>query len=228
MNFKFYFFVIGLFSSFFYCQVGINTSDPTATLDVNGNTRIRTALVLPDTESANKIMAFDSNNLVSTIDLNRIFSNSPNGQTIIKGLGGAGFSVLPLSLLSGWQKVSFPVLEIDEGLNFNSTNQEFTAPKTGIYNLYFFLDMASLSSASTLGAGIFKVDGTTGITSLLSEESFLNISVLGINVSSPVRKTQTIVKLNAGDKIVFGMKAPLLDIGLFANSKASFTIWRMK
>lgn len=197
-------------------------------LDVNGNARVRVAPVLQATESIDKIMVFDSNNIINTVDSNRIFEKSPYGQSIIKGVGGNGFSVLSFNLLSGWQKVSFPVLEINEGLNFSATNQEFIAPETGIYNVYFFLEMASLLSTSTLGAGIFKINSGSSTAVLISDESFLNVSVLGVNVSPPVRKTQTIIKLNKGDKIVFGAKVPLADIGLFNNSKALFTIWRMK
>lgn len=228
MDTKFLFLVIGLCSCLFQSQVGINTSDPTASLDVNGNTRLRMADTLPVSESVNKILVFDSENVVHTTDLGRIFSRSPNGESIVKGVGGAGFSVLSLNVLSGWQKVIFPNIEIDEGLNYNTSAQEFTAPETGIYNVYFFVEMASILSATTLGAGIFKKLASTGSVSLISEESFLNVSLLGINVSPPVRKTQTIIKLNQGDKITFGMKVPLTDIGLFTNSKASFAIWRMK
>ncbi|MFP3507779.1 hypothetical protein, partial [Burkholderia sp. SIMBA_062] len=87
------------------------------------------------------------------------------------GIGGNGFSVLSLNLLSGWQKIYFPTLEINEGLNFNVTNQEFIAPETGIYNVYVFIEMASLLSASTLGAGIFKINSGSSTAALISDES---------------------------------------------------------
>ncbi len=227
MNTKFLCIVMGLIGSVTYGQVGINTEDPKASLDVNGNVRIRTTPVLPSAQDL-KVMVLDDENVVNTTDLSNIFERAPTANTIIKGTGGTGFSVLSLSLLNGWQKVSFPTLEIDEGLDFNTSTQEFTALEKGIYHIYFNIEMASLLSASTLGAGIFKIKSGTNTAVLISEESFLNVSVLSINVSPPVRKTQTIVKLDAGDKIVFGIKIPLTDISLFNNSKAAFTIWRMK
>lgn len=52
-------------------------------------------------------------------------------------MGGTGFSLLSISLLNGWLQVSFPTLEIDEGNNYDTAQQEFIAPSTGVYNVYF-------------------------------------------------------------------------------------------
>lgn len=212
----------------FKCQVGINTTVPMATLDINGTTKIRDASPIPISEPLDRVMIFDTNSIVRSIDVQRIFKESPRSTSIVKGTGGSGFSVLSLTLLNGWQKANFAVEEIDEGGDFDMTSQEFTAPEDGIYNIYFFIESASVISASTLGAGIFKIDGDTGNRTLLAEESFLNVSVLGINVSPPTRSTQTIVKLNKNDKIAFGVKIPLININLLTNSKANFSILRLK
>lgn len=228
MNTKIYFLTAGFCSALFTAQVGINTSAPTATLDVNGTARIRTSTPIPVSDPLDKIMIFDDAFNVRSVDVKRIFEESPRNSTIVKGVGGQGFSVLSLSLLGGWQKASFPLEEIDENGDFDLITQEFTAPHSGIYNAYFFMELASLLSASDLGIGIFKVSTATGTTELLSQKSFLNVSVLGINVSPPTRSTQTTVKLNQGDKIVFGVKVPLINSNLLSNSKANFSIWRMK
>lgn len=224
MRIRFLFITASLIIIFFKSQVGINTSNPGATLDVNGNVIIRLVNPLPAAGFQNKILTLDSNNEIYYVALSGILP-SP---AVVKGNGGSGFSVLSAALLSGWQKVSFPVIEIDEGNNYDLPAQEFVAPAQGIYHVYFFLEMPSLALVSTLGAGIFKIDATSGVATLLSEDSFLNISLLGTNVSSPTRKTETLVRLNSGDKIVFGMRVPTANIGLFSNSKAQFGIWSIK
>ncbi|MGU3376981.1 hypothetical protein [Chryseobacterium sp. M5A1_1a] len=219
--------MLGIFFSIFKGQVGINTQNPMATLDVNGDVRIRKVDTLASSEIVNKLLVLNDNNVVNQIDFSRIQSSI--GNTIVKGVGGTGFSLLSISLLNGWLQASFPLLEIDDGNNYNLTQQEFTAPSSGVYDVYFFLEMASLISVSTMGIGIFKIDGISGIRTLLSEESFVNVNVLGIGVSPPTRSTETLVKLNAGDKITFGMRGlALANIGLLENSKAQFFILRVR
>lgn len=211
--------------STFKSQVGINTQDPKATLDVNGDVMIRKVDTLTASESASKILVLNNNNVVNQIDASYLL----NSNIIVKGVGGVGFSLLSVSLLNGWLRVSFPTLEIDDGNNYDLSQQEFTAPTNGVYNVYYFLEMASLLSGSTTGIGIFKIDNISGITTLLCEESFANVSVLGIGVSPPTRSTQTIVKLNKGDKITFGMRGvALANISLLANSNAHFSILKVK
>lgn len=211
--------------STFKSQVGINTQDPKATLDVNGDVMIRKVDTLTVSESASKILVLNNNNVVNQIDASYLL----NSNIIVKGVGGVGFSLLSVSLLNGWLRVSFPTLEIDDGNNYDLSQQEFTAPTAGVYNVYYFLEMASLLSGSTTGIGIFKIDNISGAITLLCEESFANVNVLGIGVSPPTRSTQTIVKLNKGDKITFGMRGVVLaNISLLANSNAHFSILKVK
>ncbi|MFP3835618.1 hypothetical protein [Chryseobacterium sp. SIMBA_028] len=219
--------MLGIFFSILHGQVGINTQDPKATLDVNGDVRIRKVDTLASSQIVNKLLVLNDNNVVNQIDFSRIQVNIENA--IVKGVGGTGFSLLSISLLNGWLQASFPILEIDDGNHYNLTQQEFTAPSSGVYNVHFFLEMESLLSVSTIGIGIFKIDGISGIRTLLSEESFANVNVLGIGVSPPTRSTETLVKLNAGDKIIFGMKGiALANIGLLENSKAQFFILQVR
>lgn len=219
--------MLGVFFSIIDGQVGINTQSPKATLDVNGDVRIRKVDTLASSETVKKLLVLNDNNVVNQVDFSRIQLSM--GNAIVKGIGGTGFSLLSISLLNGWFQVSFPMVEIDDGSNYDLTQQEFTTPNTGIYDIHFFLEMASLLSISTTGIGIFKVDGISGIRTLLSEESFANINILGIGVSPPTRSTETLVKLNAGDKIVFGMKGiTLANIGLLENSKAQFFIIQVR
>lgn len=207
-----------LLQSIGFAQVGVNTTTPTATLDVNGDVVIQDVPYC-DENVTNKILVLNnSNNRVEAINLPKSF---------IKGNGGTGFSILSLTILSGWNKVSFPTLEFDENGDFNLTTQTFTAPMNGIYNISVYVKMNSLISLSSFGVGIFKE--SSGHTNLIADETYqaLSVSILGIGVTSPpTRSTQTLVKLNQGDKIHFGIKST--DLTILNNGKAQFSIFQVK
>lgn len=65
---------------FFYAQVGINTNSPTATLDVNGNLRVRQAKNLAGLNSAkDSILVLDNSGFVRRVNCDMIISQAANG-----------------------------------------------------------------------------------------------------------------------------------------------------
>ena len=71
--------------------------------------------------------------------------------------------------------------------------------------------------------GIFKE--ASGVTTLVADETYeaLSVSILGIGVTSPpTRSAQTLVKLNQGDRIYFGIQSSNLIV--FNNAEAQFSI----
>ena len=144
-------------------------------------------------------------------------------KSFVKGVGGSGFSILSVSLLSDWNKVSFPTLEFDENADFDTANQYFAAPMDGIYYINVYVKMTSLINISSFGVGIFKE--ASGVTTLVADETYeaLSVSILGIGVTSPpTRSAQTLVKLNQGDRIYFGIQSSNLIV--FNNAEAQFSI----
>ncbi|MDY3364378.1 hypothetical protein PG623_10270 [Riemerella anatipestifer] len=76
------FLFLGFGLSTTYGQVGINTSNPEATLDVNGNVRVRT---LQNNPSPTKVVTLGGNNVLNTTDVSALrVSPSPGaaGTTI--------------------------------------------------------------------------------------------------------------------------------------------------
>ncbi|WP_130733918.1 hypothetical protein [Flavobacterium sp. J27] len=198
-------------------QVGINETEPKATLHINGDAIIESVPKL--STPLQKIITLNaSNNRIEYVEAEKSF---------VKGFGGAGFSVLGTTLISGWNQISFPNLEFDENADYNTTNQYFVAPMNGIYNVAVYVKMTSLVNVSNLGVGIFKYTG--GTTTLIADESYesLSVTILGIGVTSPpVRNTQTLVKLNTGDRIYFGIRSSNLVV--FNNAEAQFSIFQVK
>lgn len=200
-----------------FCQVGIAETNPQAMLDINGDLIIKD-VPLQSSESYKVLTLNSVNNKIE-------YFNKP--KSFLKGVGGTGFSILSLTLLSGWNKISFPVLEFDENNDFDLSNQFFTAPMDGIYNISVYVKMSSLISLSNFGVGIFKE--SSGTTLLVSDETYesLSVSILGIGVTSPpTRSSQTLIKLNQGDKILFGVKSS--DLTVLNNAEAQFSIFQVR
>uniref|UniRef100_UPI0039BDF57D hypothetical protein n=1 Tax=Formosa sp. 3Alg 14/1 TaxID=3382190 RepID=UPI0039BDF57D len=146
----------------------------------------------------------------------------------------SGYSLLSVSLLNGYSVTNFPSSgeEFDENSEYDASTSTFTAKQDGIYEVYVQANSKGAVSAAEFGVGIFKEDGTSGSISLLAEDRYLsvNVSVLTIDldVSPPTRSTQTLVKLNAGDKIKFGTYVPLLAAGVLNGFESQFSIHQVK
>lgn len=148
--------------------------------------------------------------------------------------GSSSFSLLNLTLLGGYRAVSFPASgkEFDENNEYNANTGIFTAKQDGIYNIFIQADSKGLVSAAEFGVGIFKIPAASSTPTLLAEERFLSVNVkvlvIDLDVSPPTRSTQTLVKLNAGDKIQFGVKLPLVTLSLLGSTQSYFTIHQVK
>ena len=143
-----------------------------------------------------------------------------------------GSALLNVTVFGGYNALIFPAAgkEFDENSEYDAVTGFFTAKQDGIYSIFVQADSKGLANAAEFGVGIFKV--LSGVTTLIAEERFsgVNISVFGVNVDSapPTRSTQTLVKLKAGDKIIFGLKLPLATLSLLGNTQTYFSIHQVK
>lgn len=207
-----------------WSQVGVNTNDPKAMLDVNGNLRVRAAEKCEGGSCGDSILVKTNGGYVQTISKDQVLNS---GRSYVSGSVSGGTVLLSVVLLSNWLKVSFDQEKIDENNDFNMANSIFTAPRKGIYEVYVQLKGSSLLSAGDFGVGIFVKRGNSS-PELIADESYLNVSVLGINVSPPTRNTQTIVALEAGDQMFFGAKTSLLSLELLGSGSSFFSIYQIK
>lgn len=210
-------------------QVGINTENPLAALDVNGNLRIRKVTTNTTTQN---ILVLGADSIVYTNTVSNLFPTS-NQKSFVRGTGAQSISLVNISLLTGWFKINMPTEAFDENNDYNTTTSEFTAPVTGIYNVYVQFKTTSVVSAAEVGVGIFLKPSGSSTYSLIAEETFLSVNVnvaglLNLDVSPPTRKTQTLLKLNAGDVIIFGAKVPLVSLTLVGGTSTYFTINQVK
>jgi len=204
-----------------YSQVGIGTLNPTASLDVNGNMKIRTVAV-----NATETVAKDSILSLDRGVVNRISSRSiieSHFKTFIRG-GFTSGSDINITISSGIAKLQFNDEDYDENNEYNTSGSsyEFIAKNSGLYAIDVQIKGGSTIAVSLdFGVAIMKTPLATGIPVILAKQSFANIGLLGINVTPPVRFVRTVVKLLVGDKIYFNVSNSL-SLGLISAKEESF------
>lgn len=204
-------------------QVGINTENPQASLDVNGDLKVRT---VPINNTSTDLLVLGADN---SLHRNTTFLSSYANRSFVGATGGTTISLLNLTLLSGWNKIPFSSEEFDIQNNYdNTTTYEFTAPNAGLYRIYAQFETTGVVTAGEVGVAIFKKGVGDLLYTLLAQESYLNVSIsvltVGVGVSPPTRKVEKLVRLVMGDIITFGAKVPALSVTLAGGSKSFFTI----
>lgn len=230
---KTYIILMVLFSSFFInAQVGINTTDPQATLDINGNLVIRTAPITTAMANYDFLVINSVSNEVQRLNGNLGTSvSNPFSATMVKAVEENGISLLDGTLFAGWQKINFGPghIPINPGSNFDSITDHYTVPSDGIYEVNYEVRygtgvmLSALNFGGTPSIGILKHTGS-GYT-VLDERKFSGATV-PLLVSILVSSTQidNMYQLASGDKLSFEMNAGGLTLGLLSSSYASVVI----
>ncbi|MBY0488168.1 MAG: hypothetical protein K2P85_13425 [Flavobacteriaceae bacterium] len=213
---KKYTFILLLFlNNIITAQVGIETTSPTATLDVNGKLRVRN-LPSYNSEPAIKdsIVISDGLGNIKRVSSKQIYNN--NIKTFVKG-SFASTATLSLSILSGSVKIPFDFVDFDVNTEFNTTTNSFSPKQDGIYEINVQIKSGGVLSASTnFGVSILN----NGV--IVNRNNFPNVGVLGVNVTPPIRYLNTLVQLTTTDIITFRINSDLLSITLLGTKEDCF------
>lgn len=213
-------------------QVGINTPNPTATLDVNGNAKIRTAPQAA-TVSGYQIMAINSTNAeVSRIDPSIITTGAVNS-TVYSARKTAGISLLNLNLFpTGFRAVNFLRAERTLGAEtlFSDTDNTYTIPSSGVYQVGFVFRYGTGLQASILsnspGVGILRIRNNA--STLIDSRTFSGANLVALNLTISEASINSLYTFQTGDRISFGLiGASGLDAGLVGSSVSSFFIYKI-
>lgn len=130
---KLFFFKFGIFIFYLgFAQVGIGTSSPTESLDINGTLRIRTI----DTSvnlKADSILVANRDGVVKRLNAKEILNNTL--KTAVKGSFSSS-ALVNFTLLAGQVKIPFNAIEFDLNAEYNTATNTFTAKQYGIYQIY--------------------------------------------------------------------------------------------
>lgn len=209
-------------------QVGINTTTPHATLDVNGNLAIRDVQAAASATNYNFIVQNSSTKIVEKVNANFVLGTN---STIVKAEITSGISLLTLGAFAGFQKVDFSSgnIPIDNGANFNVTTDVYKVPSTGIYSIDYVLkygngvQISALALGSPPSIGILKYDGTNN--SILDQHLFSGVNVpLLLNIIISSERINSIYQLSKDDEISFGYNAGGISLSVLSDCFLSVII----
>ncbi len=211
-----------------YAQVGIGTTNPTASLDVNGNMRIRTTVLnTSDSSAKDSLLVVNGSGTVGRVSAKGVVNSYI--KTFIKGRFTTSTNQ-SISISAGNQKIiPFNYKEFDTNNDFNTTTSTFTASQAGIYSIWVQIKASGTAAvASEFGVAIVK-NGAIN-----TRNSFANVGIdlglLGvINATPPLRNTTALVQLNQGDTISFYVLSSLTSLSLAgAGEDTYFTIQQVR
>ncbi|WP_390453983.1 hypothetical protein [Chryseobacterium sp. Alg-005] len=221
-----------------FSQVGINTTTPSATLDVNGTLKVRdTPMVtaLPGYQ----IMAVNQGTFqVAKVDPQVIIDAANSGgntnTTVYAAKKTATITLLNLGIFpSGFQAVNFLQSERNVGnaALFSDVDNSYTIPSTGVYAVGFSFRLGTGLQASLIndnpGVGIVRT--RAGVSTIIDSRPFSGINVpLVLSLTISESSINSLYAFQAGDKITFGLTdSGFITAGLLGSSVGSFYIYKV-
>lgn len=216
-----------------FSQVGINTSAPTATLDINGNMRVRNTPAATTVPGYQLLVQDNSTTSVFAMDPQLLIGAANVNSGMYAAKKTSGISLLSLSLFpTGFRSVNFLAAErtIGSGAMFSDTDNTFIIPSDGVYYIGFSFRYGSGVQASVLanspGIGILR--NRSGVGAIIDSRTFSGIDAVLLKITVSDSSINSIYSLKKDDKISFGLVgSSLLDAGLLDSSVASFTIYKV-
>ncbi|WEK70155.1 MAG: hypothetical protein P0Y62_01125 [Candidatus Chryseobacterium colombiense] len=257
---------LGLFATG-YSQtgnVGINTTTPTATLDVNGSPTDLTKVdgFIPPRITGNQLAAKDSmygtnqngtivyvTSAVTTPTTKTAAVTAPghyyydstsstwkslygstssgSGTAVYASKDGA-WSLLNLGISgTNWSKINLTSTDVKAGNQALFVNGVYTASQAGLYEVNYEFQLEGGVDLSLLGNKVLGVikNGTTVYDQKIFDA--VRVSILGITLAAvPVTSTSlnTMIQLNAGDTITFGVETGGVNLGLLTDGKVKLSV----
>lgn len=184
----------------------------------------------------NKVLANDLGMSKSTYAAK--FAGNLSLVNISLGLFTTTFNYLPLSTVGGTVTTEIASTQI--------INNEYVVPSTGIYHIDYSFRTGQGISAQLLannppGIAIVKTVGTggTAVNTLLDYRGFGGVNLLDlsavallnlvvINITLTQGQISHVYKLNAGDRLRFGLVQGGLNLGLITDKSAELSIYKIR
>ncbi len=222
--------------------VGINTTTPQATLDINGNLKIRQAPTAAST-TGYQVLALNQNtggdfevtriNPQLIADLATVGGTTGVAASVYAARKTAGVTLVSATVFpTGFQSVNFVNAERTVGSTavFSDTDHTYTVPSTGVYAIGFSFRYGTGLQATLLanspGVGIVRTRNTT--STVIDSRPFSGANLVVLNLTISEGSVNSLYPLQAGDKISFGLTgSTLLDATILGTSTSSFYIYKV-
>jgi hypothetical protein len=232
------FLLLMLAASLSYSQVGINTDDPQATLDVNGTVKIRSILQTPSISEEQTVLYIDNSTIgdaevkkVTTEGLASVLFGSYVDNSLYGAKKNSGLTLLSLGLFGNYQPLIFTSSDRTAGdanlFISNATESYYKVPSTGVYEISYSFTYGSglelILLGNSTGIGILKTSGAT--TTVVDSKVFAGINVpLVISLTLSTAELRGYYELTEDDKITFAVDRGGISLGLLSSSKATIAI----
>src|SRR5690606_6782790 len=220
---------IAFFGFASYAQVGIGTDDPQATLDVNGNVKIRTIPEVTSLTNDHYILVKDQS-ASGDNEISQISSSYFTAATAYAAESDGGWSLLDLGISgTNWNRINLSSGDTTIGDPTHFVNGTYTAPSSGVYMVNYEFQLQSGVNIDLLGN---KSLGLIKNGDVIHEKEFdaVRVVVGVINLATvPVTSTNlsSIVQLNAGDTLTFAVETGGVDLGLLTDNKVSLYVYKV-
>lgn len=222
--------LIAFFGFASYAQVGIGTDDPQATLDVNGNVKIRTIPEVTSLTNDHYILVKDQS-ASGDNEISQISSSYFTAATAYAAESDGGWSLLNLGISgTNWNRINLSSGDTSIGDPTHFVNGTYTAPSSGVYMVNYEFQLQSGVNINLLGN---KRLGLIKNGDVIQEKEFdaVRVVVAGIiNLATvPVTSTNlsSLVQLNAGDTLTFAVETGGVDLGLLTDNKVSLYVYKV-
>lgn len=239
--------LLAVMSAPFFAQnagVGINTTNPQATLDVNGTLKIRDTPSAPSLPGY-QILAVNQNTggdfqvsqvdpqLIANAVISQMSTTTGVSTSVYSARKSSGINLINLGVLpNGFRPVNFLTSERIMGTTavFSDTDNTYVVPTNGVYAVGFSFRYGTGLQAALLtnAPGVAVLRNRAGTYTLIDARSFsgANLGILSLTISES--SVNNLFTFQAGDRISFGLtSASVLDAGLLGTSTTSFYIYKV-
>lgn len=221
--------LLAVFGIASYAQVGIGTENPQATLDVNGNVKIRTIPEVTSLTNDHYILVKDQS-VSGDDEISQISSSYFTTATAYAADSEGGWSLLELGIDgTNWNRLNLSSGDTTIGDPAHFVNGTYTAPSSGVYVVSYEIQMKAGVDITLLGD---KRLGLVKNNVVIEDKVFDGVRVaLGpLNVATiPVTSTNInkMVILEAGDTLTFAVETGGVNLGLLTDNKVSLYVYKV-
>ncbi|WP_100077286.1 hypothetical protein [Chryseobacterium camelliae] len=235
MKTKFYTLLLSIAAIPVFSQVGINTTTPQSTLDVNGNVIIRQTPQGSSVSGYQVLAINQTNSEVSRLDPALLSGGGSTVNSSVYAARKASGSVTLLSLgifPSGFRAVNFVNAErtVGQASLFSDNDNTYTVPSTGVYAIGFYFRYGTGLQAALLpnSPGVGLVRTRAGVSTVIDSRSFSGANLVLLSLTISESNVNSLYPLQAGDKISFGLTgSSVLDGSILATSTSNFYIYKI-
>ena len=215
-----------------FSQVGIGTDDPKATLDIDGNLKVRDVPEVT-TVTDDYFILMQNNSTAGDTEIIRISSDnfaSPAASTAYAAESDGGWSLLDLGISgTNWNRINLSSGDTTIGDPTHFVNGTYTAPSSGVYVVNYEFQLEAGVDITLLGnkrLGLIK-NGVViedkvfdGVRIALGSIPIATIPITSTNVNK-------MVMLEAGDTLTFAVETGGVDLGLLTDNKVSLYVYKV-